>query len=51
MQKSKTYFEQVPLEVVSKIIEEQSVQEELVEQVVVPKRGSRVAIKPKDAAA
>ena len=51
MQKSKTYFEQVPLEVVSKIIEEQSGQEELVEQVVVPKWGTRVAVKPKDHAA
>lgn len=48
MQKSKTYFEQVPLEVVSKIIEEQSGQEELVEKVFVPKRGTRVAVKSKD---
>ena len=51
MQEFKTYFEQVPLELVAKIIEEQSGQEELVERVVVPKWGTRVAVKPKDAAA
>ena len=48
MRKPKTYFEQVPLEEVGKIIEEQSGQKELVEQVFVPQKGTSVAVKPKD---
>lgn len=51
MQKFKTYFEQVPVEVVSKIVDEQSEQEESAEQPLMQKRETRVVVKPKDNAA
>lgn len=51
MQNSKTHFEQVPLEIVNKIIEEQSGQEESGEQVSIQKRGTGVVFELKDDAA
>lgn len=47
MQKPKTYFEQVPLEVVNKIVEEQSEEEESAEPVPGRKKGTMDVVKPK----
>jgi hypothetical protein len=51
MQRSKTHFEQVPLETVKKIVEDQSRREETAEQVLIPKREIKVDVKPRDQAA
>lgn len=46
MQKFKTHFEQVPLEVVNKIVEAQSGREESPEQIVTPKRDQELLSTP-----
>lgn len=51
MQMSKTHFEQVPLETVTKIFEDQSHREEPAGQMVVPRGEIKVDVKPKDHAA
>jgi hypothetical protein len=51
MQRSNTHFEQIPLEIVKKNVEDQSRREESAGQMLILQKEIKVDVKPKDHAA